>query len=340
MTWVEGVMPQVHDPALVLNWAKLLVQKGRLSQAEQVLLERTRQAGDDPAPWLLLGAIRQESKNTSGATEAWLRFLKESASNPKLTRERDQALLGLAQLGIEAKREAEAEKWLTQVTDPDNLLRARLMRATILGRKGQIEQGRTLIATLPAQTQKQEIARTMTEVQYLRQFKQWQATYDLLAQTARQFDDEDEIAYELALAAEKVGKVDEMEAILRDIIEANPKFHQAHNALGYSLAERNIRLDEAKKLILQAVAMAPDDPFIADSLGWVEFRLGNKEEARKILQKAFDTRQDAEIAAHLGEVLWSLGLKDRALDVWRSGLRQDADNETLLEALKRLDVRP
>ena len=213
MTWVEGIMPQVNDPALIMNWAKLLLQKGRMSQAEQLLLERTRQAGNDPAPWLLLGAIRQEMKNASGATEAWLQFLKESASNPKLTRERDQALLGLAQLGIEAKREAEAEKWLTQVTDPDNLLRARLMRATILGRKGQIEQGRALIATLPAQTQKQEIARTMTEVQYLRQFKQWQATYDLLAQTARQFDDENEVAYELALAAEKVGKVDEMEAI-------------------------------------------------------------------------------------------------------------------------------
>ena len=340
LSWLEGVMSPKSDPTLVLNWSKLLIQKGRLAQAEQVLLAHTQRADAGPRPWLVLGALRQEMKNTAGAQEAWQRFLKEAASDPKLTRERDQALMGLAQASLDAQLDAQAQLWLSQVSDPDNLLQARLMQATALARKGQLEQGRQLISTLPVQTQKQELARTMTEVQYLRQFKQWQAVYDLLSRFARQFEDEDEVSYELALAAEKVGKLDEMETLLKGIIEDNPKFHQAYNALGYSLADRNIRLDEAKKLILQAVGMAPDDPFIADSLGWVEFRLGRKPEALKILQSAFQARADAEIAAHLGEVLWSMDQKDQALDVWRRGLRQDADNETLVETLRRLGAQP
>ena len=340
LAWLEGVMSPKSEPTLVLNWSKLLIQKGRLAQAEQVLLAHTQRADAGPRPWLVLGALRQEMKNTAGAQEAWQRFLKEAASDPKLTRERDQALMGLAQASLDAQLDAQAQLWLSQVSDPDNLLQARLMRATALARKGQLEQGRQLISTLPVQTQKQELARTMTEVQYLRQFKQWQAVYDLLSRFARQFEDEDEVSYELALAAEKVGKLDEMETLLKGIIEDNPKFHQAYNALGYSLADRNIRLDEAKKLILQAVGMAPDDPFIADSLGWVEFRLGRKPEALKILQSAFQARADAEIAAHLGEVLWSMDQKDQALDVWRRGLRQDADNETLVETLRRLGAQP
>ena len=158
--------------------------------------------------------------------------------------------------------------------------------------------------------------------------------------TAKQFDDNDEIRYEYALAAEKIGKIEEMESVLLDIIEQNPKFHQALNALGYAWADRNVRLEEAKKLIQQAIELAPDDPFIADSLGWVEFRLGRLLEARKVLQAAFDARQDAEIAAHLGEVMWAMGERDQAMQVWRRGLKQDADNDTLRETLQRLGVKP
>ena len=154
------------------------------------------------------------------------------------------------------------------------------------------------------------------------------------------FRSNDEILYEYALAAEKIGKTAEMESVLLDLIEQNPKFHQALNALGYSWADRNIRLEEAKKLILQAVELAPDDPFIADSLGWVEFRLGRLSEARKVLQAAFDARQDAEIAAHLGEVIWTMGDRGQAIQIWRRGLSQDADNDTLRETLQRLGVKP
>ena len=214
------------------------------------------------------------------------------------------------------------------------------MQATILGRQGQIEKGRALILGLRVSTKKQELARTMTEVQYLRQFKQWASVYKVLSEAVAHFEEDNELAYELALAAEKVGQFDEMETILRGLIDQNPKFHQGYNALGFSLADRNVRLDEAKSLITQALQMAPDDAYITDSLGWVEFRLGHWKEARAILQSAYESVRDVEIAAHLGEVLWALDQRDQALEVWRQGLQQNPDNETLVETLRRLGVKP
>jgi tetratricopeptide (TPR) repeat protein len=117
-------------------------------------------------------------------------------------------------------------------------------------------------------------------------------------------------------------------------------YNQAYNALGYSLADRNVRLPEAKQLIEKALSYAPDDPFITDSLGWVEFRMGNKADALRILQGAYKSRPDPDIAAHLGEVLWSLGQRDRAQAIWKEGLLLNSDNEALQQTLKRLRVKP
>jgi len=133
--------------------------------------------------------------------------------------------------------------------------------------------------------------------------------------------------------------MDEMERVLRRVIELKPDHHHAYNALGYSLAERNQRLPEARDLIAKAVELAPNDPFIADSLGWVEFRLGNTTQALQHLKRAYASRPDTEIAAHLGEVLWVAGQRDEARRVWREGRTRDADNEVLRETLARLQVK-
>ena len=140
--------------------------------------------------------------------------------------------------------------------------------------------------------------------------------------------------------AEKLGDLAGMERLLRKVMADKPDYHHAYNALGYSFAERNVRLPEARQLIQKALEYAPGDPFISDSLGWVEFRMGNKAEALRILETAFKSRPDPEIAAHLGEVLWSLGQRDRAQAVWRDGLLLNNENETLQETLKRLRVKP
>jgi Flp pilus assembly protein TadD len=118
-----------------------------------------------------------------------------------------------------------------------------------------------------------------------------------------------------------------------------PEHAHAYNALGYSLADRGLRLEEAKALIQRALELTPGDPFITDSLGWVEFRLGNNDEALRLLQKAYATRPDAEIAAHLGEVLWAMGRQDEARRIWAEGRNRDAGNEVLRETLVRLKAQ-
>ncbi len=140
--------------------------------------------------------------------------------------------------------------------------------------------------------------------------------------------------------AEKLGQLDNMEQLLRRLIAAKPDHHHAYNALGYSFADRNVRLPEAKQLIEKALSMAPDDAYIQDSLGWVEFRMGNTARALSILQSAYGKRPDPEIAAHLGEVLWVSGQREQALKIWREGLLLANDNETLQATLKRLSVNP
>ena len=175
--------------------------------------------------------------------------------------------------------------------------------------------------------------------------KQYQQAYDILSKIIASSKDDSEgsladLQYDLAMMAEKLALLDDMERILRLVIAAKPQDPQAYNALGYSLAERNMRLPEAKALIQQAVKLAPQDPFIADSLGWVEYRLGNLAEAQRILEAAYKTKPDAEIAAHLGEVLWKQGLKDRATVVWKEGVNINKSNDTLVETLKRFGVKP
>ena len=130
-----------------------------------------------------------------------------------------------------------------------------------------------------------------------------------------------------------------MERLLRRVIALKPDFQHAYNALGYSLAERNVRLPEARQLIKKALEITPGDPFITDSLGWVEFRMGNLPEAARVLEQAYKAKPDAEIAAHLGEVLWAMGQKEKATNIWKEGMLLNSDNETLRQTLQRLRVK-
>jgi len=161
----------------------------------------------------------------------------------------------------------------------------------------------------------------------------------VVAETRRAPQDH-ELIYEKALLAEKIGRLDEMEQLLRQVMRIKPDYHAAYNALGYSLADRGLRLMEARQLIKKALEFAPADPYIQDSLAWVEFRLGNAQEALRVIEIAYKAKPDAEIAAHFGEILWSLGQQDRARMIWREGLLLNAENDTLRETLKRLQVKP
>jgi tetratricopeptide (TPR) repeat protein len=251
-----------------------------------------------------------------------------------------QAWLMLAQASEQRRDFAGAERWLSKIVDPQRALEVQTRRATIMARQGKLVQARDLIRKVPERRTEDARAKLVAEASVLREVKQWREAYGVLADANKRFADDSDLLYEQAMVAEKIDRMGDMERLLRRVIAMKPDSAQAHNALGYSLADRQQRLPEARKLIQRALELSPGDPFITDSLGWVEFRLGNREEALRLLRGAYGARPDVEIAAHLGEVLWTSGQKDEARRVWREGKTRDASNDVLRETLTRLRVEP
>jgi Flp pilus assembly protein TadD len=149
--------------------------------------------------------------------------------------------------------------------------------------------------------------------------------------------DSNDLIYDHAMAAERIGKYDVMETQLRKLIKAKPDFAAAYNALGYSLADRNVRLGEAQSLLETAVKLSPGDHYMLDSLGWVHYRLGNLSKAADYLRKAYEIQADPEIAAHLGEVLWKQGLQEEAKKIWANALKDYPENDVLVATTKKFN---
>ena len=290
---------------LGMNYVQVLVEAQRYPDATEQLQRIIRTYPKRAEPWLILGSIQFELSQDKQAEASLSRYIELASLSTASERDNDR---GISQ--------------------------AQSRRATILARQGKLKEARQLLQSLPAKTADQQRGRVMAEVQLLREHRQWQAAFDLLATVNAEGDSD--LLYEQAMLAEKLGKLDDMERLLRNLIAKDPSYYNAYNALGFSLADRNLRLTEAKQLIIKALTFAPDDPFITDSLGWVEFRLGNLNGALGILEKAYKARKDAEIAAHLGEVLWQLKRTDDAVKIWREGLEIAPNNETLQETLKRI----
>jgi len=250
-----------------------------------------------------------------------------------------QAFFALAQIAEKRKDLAAADAWLKRIESPEALMQAQMRRAILLGQQGKLQEGLQLIRDLPELKEGDERSKLMAEVTLLKEFKQYQSAYELIDKAIAQSPTDIELIYEQAMAAEKLDRLEAMEQLLRRVISLQPDYQAAYNALGYSLADRNLRLPEAKALIQKALSFTPTDPFIQDSLGWVEFRLGNQVEALRLLEMAFKARPDAEIAAHLGEVLWRMGQLERAQAIWKEGKLLNPENDTLLETLKRLNIK-
>jgi Flp pilus assembly protein TadD len=181
-------------------------------------------------------------------------------------------------------------------------------------------------------------AKLVAEASVLREVKRWGDAFEVLGGAVQRFPDDPDLLYEQAMVAEKMDRMDDMERLLRQVIAIKPDNAHAHNALGYSLADRSLRLPEARSLVQRALEISPGDPFITDSLGWVEYRSGNLDEALRLLRQAYASRPDVEIGAHLGEVLWAAGQRDEARRIWAESKGRDAANDVLRETLARLKV--
>jgi tetratricopeptide (TPR) repeat protein len=211
--------------------------------------------------------------------------------------------------------------------------------ANALAKQGKLDEARAYLKRVEAGNDGEQVQLIVAEAQLLREANRPRDAYDMLGQALQKDPDQPELLYDFALTAEKLERFDVLESNLRKLIQVRPDHAHAYNALGYSFAERNLRLPEAKKLIERALELAPEDYYIVDSLGWVLYRQGDLKGAAAQLRRAYGARPDAEIGAHLGEVLWVMGERTEADRVWKESLDVSPENETLLKTIKRLKRR-
>ena len=338
-----------------LLYVRALLAVPRYADATAQLETLTRTAPQLAQAWLTLGALHLQLREPAPAIVALQKYVElvqaggavpkpaiDAAEDDDVPASKEDALtrawLLLAQAADLQGDFRAAEAWLAKIDDPQRALEVQTRRASLLARQGKLAQARELIRRVPEKTPADARAKLLAEAQVLRDVKQWGEANTLLAKANLQFTDDVDLIYEQSMMLEKLNKLDEMERLLRRVIAIKPDHQHAYNALGYSLAERNVRLPEARMLIRKALDLSPGEPSITDSLGWVEYRLGNREEALRLLRDAYRGQPDAEIAAHLGEVLWVSGQKDEARKIWREGRGKDAGNEVLRETLTRLRV--
>ncbi len=325
-----------------LGLARVLTEQRQHAAAQQELDALLSARPGNAEAWLLQGALFQQQRLWPQAQSALTRYLELSQppEGDHQRRGRVQAMLQLSTIAEQQGDYASAQRWLDQITDAPDPLLVHIHRANLLAKEGRLNEARSLLRQAPVQNQDDRQRLFMTEAHLLRDQGQHEAALQVLAEARQQFPKEPDLLYEQAMTAEKAGQLGRMEQLLRELMALDPAHHHAFNALGYAWADRNTRLPEAKALIQQALALAPNDPFILDSLGWVEFRLGNLPEALRVLQTAFKLRPDPEIAAHLGEVHWALGQQVSALAIWRESLQLHPQNDTLRETMTRHQVLP
>jgi tetratricopeptide (TPR) repeat protein len=312
-----------------LAYARSLVAEKRFAEARQqfkLLLADHPENGDV----VYAVAVLSLQLNDVAEAEKHLKRLIETNHG-----ESDAARLYLGQIAEERKQPEEALKWYGEIASGNQYLPARLRTAQLQARQQKLDEARRTLQETAAATPGERAQLLIAEAQLVRDAGRLGDAYAVLTDGLAAQPDQPDLLYEAAMMAEKAGKLDAVEPYLRRLITVRPDHAHAYNALGYSLTERNERLDEAQQLIDKALQLAPDDPFILDSKGWVLYRRGDTQGALEVLKKAFSLRADPEIAAHLGEVMWKLGQKDEARQTWGEAMKTSPGNETLVGTVRK-----
>ncbi len=321
-------------------YARMLVEQKQLEPARTQFLALLKTQPDNVGALYALGIVSLQLEDAKGAEQYFKRFLAVLEKSPGEDRDPFKALMMLSQIAEARNDIPGAIAWLDKVDSSTSggYLDARLRRAQLMARSGDLDGARKTLADTKVDDPAAQGQLLLVDAQLLRDGGYVQSAYTVLQNALVRFPDNPELLYDYALLAERLDKLDLMEASLRRVMQIAPDNQHAYNALGYSLAERNIRLPEALALIERALQMAPGDPFIMDSMGWVQFRMGNLPAAEDALRRAYAVRPDPEIAVHLGEVLWQKGDKDEAQKLWREAQGKDPKNDALKSTLARLNV--
>lgn len=338
---------QAHPNAreVRLAYGSILLELKRYLQASVEFQRLLKDKPDDYQVMYTLGILAMEAGQDQQAETYLKNYLSEVEKRSGETpNDPSNALLNLARLAQARKDFPAAHDWLAQIESYEGRnpawLTAQLRRASLYSEQGNMQQARDFLHKIKVNTEAEHVQLVQAEASLLKEAGQQDAARQVLLEALQQIKEQPDLMYDLAMLAEARNDLDEMETYLRRLIVIAPQSQHAYNALGYSLADRNIKLDEALQLIQKANELAPEDPYILDSLGWVKFRMGRHDEAEQVLRRAYELRADAEIAAHLGEVLWARGQRDNARKLWREALGKNPDSSSLKSTLQRLEVNP
>ena len=320
--------PEARDARM--SYARVLVLEKRMPEARKQFEAVAQSSPQNPEVIYAVGLLAYQVKDYPAAEGYLKRVLGLNYRDPDAVR----YLLG--QIAEEQKQWPRAIEWYEGIKDGDHLMPARMRAANALAKQGKLDEARAYLKRVAAENPDDEIQLIVAEAQLLRDAHRAGDAFTLLSDALGKQPEQPELLYDLALTAEKMERFDLLESNLRKLIEVKPDHAHAYNALGYSFAERNLRLPEARKLVEKALEISPEDYFIIDSLGWVLYREGDLKGAARELRRAYSGRPDAEIGAHLGEVLWVLGERDEARRIWDESLKAGPDNETLNKTIKRL----
>lgn len=312
-----------------LAYARTLVNASQFSEARAEFTRLTQDFPRNAEVALAAGLLSLQMGDLDAARDLLTQTLDYNPRDP------DTIYYYLGQVAEQMKLPDVAAKRYAEVQSGNYFVSARARQAALLVNAGKPEAGMELLAATRGENDAQNVRLIQAQADLVRERNAPEAVFDLLSTGLKRFPDSANLLYDRAMAAEKLGRLDVLEADLRRAIALRPDDAQAYNALGYTLADRTTRLPEAIALLDKALALAPDDPFILDSVGWAQYRAGNLARAQEYLERAFKTRPDPEIAAHLGEVLWARGQRDEAGKLWQTSLVSHPQNEVLLETLRR-----
>ncbi len=323
-----------------LNLARMLIKQSRFNEAKPELVKLSKLANSNPEILVVVGLLFVQSNQFNDAEKYFLQALDSEIKN------KDPIYLYLGQIAEKNKNDTEAINWYNKVQQlatnksiqqNDHYLDAKLSAANLINRSQGADIAIKMLDDLENLSDIQLAQVITAQANILAQSKRHQESFELLGKAVANMPNTSELIYEYAMSAERVQQYTVLETQLRLLIKIKPTFAQAYNALGYSFADRNVKLEEANRLIAKALELSPGDHYIMDSMGWVQYRLGNLDKAYEYLNKAYNLQNDSEIAAHLGEVLWKQGKHDEASKIWDEGLKANPQNETILKTIKKFN---
>ncbi|MBL8382018.1 MAG: tetratricopeptide repeat protein [Burkholderiales bacterium] len=313
-----------------MAFARSLVSEKKYAEARTEFQRIEKQFPNNPDVLYALGLLALDAKDYASAESSLTRLLGQNPRDPNLVQ------LYLGQVAEEQRQYDLARERYRKIDVGNQFMAAQSRIARTYARQGRIAEGRAHLQGLVPVNNEQRVQIIMAEAQLLREANQNREAFEVLEKGLERLPNHVDLLYDFAMAAEKVSRMDLLEANLKKVIQLKPDHAHAYNALGYSLADRNERLAEARELIEKALKIAPDDAMIIDSMGWVLYRLGDLPRALELLTRAYGLMPDAEIGAHLGEVLWKLGRVADAERIWNEALARSPDNETLRATIRRL----